>query len=226
VAIDMKGNPGRFYAVRRRFYKGLLIFIVVVGLPIVGVPKLRRRLFQRTMAIKSAISNDTIPARSLVGENKQPFPAEFERLEPPLPKLPPAPLANRIEDAKRPSRAMPRVSSSQKKEPMPEVFISTESPAKETPETVEEGPKYQKGPIEQSAYDLLIQSSPAVAKLVQGGNPSLHFVSWDAAGRGDDIYWVRLKFRSEGNPDIEYIWRVKVQSKEVTPLSHNARENF
>jgi hypothetical protein len=34
---------------------------------------------------------------------------------------------------------------------------------------------------------------------------------------------VRLKFQSEGNPDEEYIWQVKVQSNEVTPLSYNAR---
>jgi hypothetical protein len=83
--------------------------------------------------------------------------------------------------------------------------------------------KYQSGKAEQDAYDLLLKSNPTVAKMVQGSNPSLKFKSWDAANRGEDTYWVRLKFQSEGNPDEEYIWQVKVQSNEVTPLSYNAR---
>jgi hypothetical protein len=83
--------------------------------------------------------------------------------------------------------------------------------------------KYQKGKEEQDAYDLLLKSNATVAGMVQGSNPSLKFKSWDAAIRGDDTYWVRLKFQSEENPDEEYIWVVKPQAKEVTPLSHNAR---
>ena len=83
--------------------------------------------------------------------------------------------------------------------------------------------KYQKGKAEQDAYDLLLKSSATVAAMVQGSNPSLKFKSWDAANRGEDTYWVRLKFQSEGNQDEDYIWVVKLQSNEVTPLSHNAR---
>ena len=83
--------------------------------------------------------------------------------------------------------------------------------------------KYQKGKAEQDAYDLLLKSIPAVVGLLQGNNPSLKFKSWDAANRGEDIYWVRLKFQSEGNADAEYIWQVKLQSNEVTPLNYNAR---
>ncbi len=83
--------------------------------------------------------------------------------------------------------------------------------------------KYQKGQIEQQAYDLLLKSNPTVAGMVQGNNPSLHFKSWDAANRGEDTYWVRLKFQSNGNPEEEYIWQVKIQANQVTPLSYNAR---
>ncbi len=77
--------------------------------------------------------------------------------------------------------------------------------------------------MEQQAYDLLLKSNPTVAGMVQGSNPSLHFKSWDAANRGEDTYWVRLKFQSNGNPEEEYIWQVKIQANQVTPLSFNAR---
>jgi hypothetical protein len=227
VTTDVKDRQIRlFYAIRRRIYGGLLIFVVVVGLPIVGVPSLRQRLSRRVLAFKSAFSSDIIPAKAAVGENMQPFPAEFERPEPLPPKPLQPPSLDRIYTAQFPSNAPPRISSTRKTAPKPEVAISTENSSEEPPSASDEEPKYQKGEIELSAYDLLIQSNPTVAKMVQGGNPSLHFKSWDAAGRGDDIYWVRLKFKSEGNPDVEYIWQVKLQSKEVTPLSHNAREIF
>jgi hypothetical protein len=228
VATDVKElqKPDRFYAVRRRVYGGLLLFVVVVGLPIVGVPFLRQRLSERVMAFKSAFSNDIIPAKAGVGENKKPFPVEFERPEPLLPRPPQLPSSSGSIAAEFPANAPPRISYSRKKEKKPEIIASIENSSEEPPAAPDEGPKYQTGQIEQSAYNLLIQSNPTIAKMVQGNNPSLHFVSWDAAGRGDDIYWVRLKFKSEGIPDVEYIWQVKLESKEVKPLSHNAREIF
>jgi hypothetical protein len=219
-------KPVRFDAIRRRFYGGLLLFVVVVGLPLVGVPFLRQRLSERVMSFKSAFANDIIPAKVGVGENKKPFPVEFERPAPLLPKLPVLPSSQGSITAEFPANAPPRISYSRKKEKKPDITVSTEASSEEPPAVPDEGPKYQTGQIEQSAYNLLIQSNPTVAKMVQGGNPSLHFVSWDAAGRGDDIYWVRLKFKSEGIPDVEYIWQVKLESKEVKPLSHNAREIF
>jgi hypothetical protein len=32
-----------------------------------------------------------------------------------------------------------------------------------------------------------------------------------------------LRFQSEGNLDVEYIWEVKLDAGEVTPLSYNAK---
>jgi hypothetical protein len=87
----------------------------------------------------------------------------------------------------------------------------------------ERGPQYSKGTIEQEAYGLLLASNPAIAGLVQGANPSLRFVSWDAASRGEDLYWVRLKFQEQGKPETEYIWQVRLETKQVTPLNYNAR---
>jgi hypothetical protein len=228
LATDVKElqKTDRFYLVRRRFYGGLLLFVVVVGLPIVGVPFLRQRLSERVMAFKSAFSNDIIAARAGVGENKKPLPVEFERPEPILPKPPQLPSAEGSFTAEFPANAPSRITYPRRKEKKPEIAASTENSSEEPPAASDEGPKYQTGQIEQSAYNILIQSNPTVAKMVQGSNPSLHFMSWDAAGRGDDVYWVRLKFKSSGIPDIEYIWQVKLESKEVKPLSHNAREIF
>ena len=59
--------------------------------------------------------------------------------------------------------------------------------------------------------------------MVRGSESSLIFESWDAAYRGDDIYWVRVKFQSEDDAVREYIWQVNLDSKEITPLSYHAR---
>ena len=49
----------------------------------------------------------------------------------------------------------------------------------------ENQPKYRQGTIEREAYDMLLKSSPAIAGLVQGGNPSLQirFVGCGRQGR-------------------------------------------
>jgi hypothetical protein len=58
---------------------------------------------------------------------------------------------------------------------------------------------------------------------VRGSNPSLIFDSWDALHRGSDVYWVRVQFRLKDNSVREYIWEVKLDSKEIMPLSYYAR---
>jgi hypothetical protein len=241
----------RFYKARQRIYEGLLIFVVVIGLPIVGVPSLRECLSQRVLAFKMVISyNSIVPVTLKVGENKQPFPAEYERPAPILPSPPKLPPLDRIFTQERnkyaqpgqpaqpsptPARApapvspaAPRASAS-RKEPVapdrPELSITREEPPEVLQDfTRSDEPKYKMGQIEQNAYDLLLKTFPAVAKMVEGKNPELHFKSWDAASRGDDVYWVRLKFQSKESSEIEYIWVVKLQSNQVTPFNYNARE--
>jgi hypothetical protein len=238
----------RFYKVRQRIYGGLLIFVVVIGLPIVGIPSLRERLSQRVLAFKLVMSdNSIVPVTVKVGENRQPFPAEYERPAPILPSPPKLPSLDRIFTLERnnyaqpalpsptPARAPAPVSpaspraSAGRNEPVapdrPELSVTKE----ESPEDLQDSagidvPKYKKGQIEQNAYDMLLKAFPAVAKMVEGSNPELHFKSWDAAGRGDDVYWVRLKFQSKESSEIEYIWIVKLQSNQVEPFNYNARE--
>jgi len=206
---------------------GLLIFVVGVGLPIVGVPYLRHRLSARVLTLKAAMAGDIKPATLEVGANHKPFPSEFERPEPEIPRPPVLPQPKSIYSmrpaAPRSTPGAPGLKNFQVLPPPAKSEETTDRAAAQPDQSEEPQLKYQKGKAEQDAYDLLLKSNPTVAGMVQGSNPSLKFKSWDAANRGEDSYWVRLKFQSEGNPEEEYIWVVKLQSKEVTPLSHNAR---
>jgi hypothetical protein len=222
---------------------GLLVFVAVAGLPIIGVPSLRHRLSTRVMTLKEAMYGDIKPATLEIGANHQPFPGEYER---PVPQMPSIPTLSAVTGAVKsaplmPSAPAPATSSARSAGPRPRTAsraAKIETPGESTtPAAEEESPqsaeqaassaepelKYQKGMAEQEAYNLLLKSYAAVAGLVQGSNPSLKFISWDAASRGEDVYWVRLKFQSEGNPNAEYIWQIKLQSNEAAPLNYNAR---
>lgn len=222
---------------------GLLVFVVVVGLPMVGVPSLRNRLSTRVMALKSALSGEIKPATLAVGSNHEPFPAEYER------PVPPAAPVQRFQRAPETSKAdhlftmngdtitpteapaRPAAGKTSKRGPAESASKAGSEQAESQPSAPsgsssgENDLKYQKGKAEQQAYDMLLKSNPALSGLIQGKDPSLKFKSWDAASRGEDTYWVRLIFHSEGTADSEYIWQVKIQSNQVTPLNYNAR-NF
>ncbi len=231
-------GPAAFYKARQRVSMGLLIFVVVVGLPIVGVPHLRQRLSTRVLALKSAMSGEIKPATLEVGANKQPFPAEYERPALPVPRAPELPETARL-FTMNPSGTMAPVAPAPRPRTVLRAKIETPPPSQPSQPSMSESAeskepaaapadtsgelKYQTGKAEQEAYALLLKSNATIAGMVQGSNPALKFKSWDAASRGEDTYWVRLKFQSNGSPDVEYIWQVKVQANEVTPLSYNAR---
>ena len=226
-------DPPPFYRKRRLIYAGMLLFVVVVGLPIVGVPYLRYRLSTRVMALKTAMAGDIKPLVAQVGANKEPFPAEYESPAAPVPQAPQLPPVERIFTMTqggqvKPLRPEPRATHRTLRIPAtPPASTVTQEPMEQAapthPAAAESDLKYQQGKMEQEAYDLLLKSNATVAGMVQGSDPSLHFRSWDVAARGEDTYWVRLKFQSEGNPDTEYIWQVKLQAKQVAPLNFNAR---
>jgi hypothetical protein len=226
----------RFYGTRHKIATGLMIFVVVIGLPIVAIPSLRQRLSNRVMAFKSAVAGGIVPATLDVGANRAPFPTEYASPLPPPPRAPELPNLDRVFTMDgRPARPIP-VPSPPPRTPARRPKLEASIPSAQ-PDTEPEAPtivgqttpagepelKYQKGKAEQEAYEVLLKSSPTVAALVQGSNPSLKFKSWDAADRGENTYWVRLKFQSEGNPDAEYIWQVKLQENQATPLNFNAR---
>jgi hypothetical protein len=229
-----EGGFSRFYKGRQKIYGALVLFILVAGLPLAAVPSLRSRLMERFVTLKDAAAGKVKPVSLMVGEYHEPFPAELERPAPPTPSPPQESVIDRVfsmtpgvyappSSAAR-KRSTPPVATAQAPQPAP--AEPTESPAGISPgaESLAEAElKYQKGSVEQEAYQLVLQSNSTIAGMVQGSDPALRFKSWDAAARGDDTYWVRIMFQSEGNPNVEYIWQVKLGSKQVTPLSYNAR---
>jgi hypothetical protein len=234
---DLKQHP----FTRRRVYTGMLLFVVLVGGMMVMVPPLRHRLWDRIQALKSAITGDVKPISAQVGENLEPFPEEFVLPTPQAPVESPlpgvvysVPLSNARSGAQAKSTAQStrriRIPGASGTASTPPVLIregESGAPMDIFPiESSESGPKYQQGKIEQDAYDLVIKSNKALAEMVQGGDPSLHFKSWDVAYRGEDVYWVRVIFKSELKSDVAYIWQVKLTIGEITPLSFNARSLF
>lgn len=235
--LSAKRPDSRFYSTRNKISMGLLIFVLAGGLPIAGVPSLRGKLYGRLMALKEAMSGEIKPAMLNAGSNHEPFPAEFERPEPPPPQaaLIKANLdkvfttdgtaINSATAAGRPAPvkgAKPGVAAAPVPLSAPAEPAETQPPVQSSA-AGENEPKYQRGKAEQDAYDILLKVNPAVAGLIERKDPSLKFRSWDAAGRGDDVFWVRLKFQVEGNSDTEYIWQVKVQANQAIPLNYNAR---
>jgi hypothetical protein len=251
MASNIKNNQARMYSGRQWFYGGLLVFVVVVGLPIIGVPSLRDRLSERIMAIKASLQTDSIaPVTVAAANNSNPFPAEFEKtvreMKPPvfapleriftLKYRNSKPMQGRIVDgSRRDLNPEPAAEAANKNKGAQEFGSIIEDSSAENsnasagaPDAVasvseNEAPKYQKGPMEQSAYDLLLKANSTVADIIKGTHPGLHFKSWDAAKREGDTYWVRLKLQMDKNPEAEYIWTVKLQSKQVAPLNFNAK---
>jgi hypothetical protein len=229
-------EPRRFYRTRHRISTGLMIFVVVVGLPIIAIPDLRQRLSDRVRAIKLAVAGGIAPVALAVGSSRGPIPAELASPAPVPLRAPALPDLNRVftmdgktAASKAAPAPPPRPPQMRPASEIPLVVVNSAKEQKEDGDEAGPAPadepevKYQRGKAEQEAFDLLVKMSPVVAGLVQGSDPSLKFRAWDAANRGEDLYWVRLKFQPEGNPEAEYIWQVKVQSGQATPLNYNAR---
>lgn len=240
-----------FYRVRNRIYMSLLVFVVIAGLPVVSVPVLRHRLSGRVGTLREAMAGGSIkPVVVQVGENKEPFPSEYEKKSAPpnYPKLPayfaavqglsspavgsgstPGSTASPIVSAtplrKTRSIRIPKTDMDSEVQSPPTTNAQEQAPAAEQQGAATDAqPKYQQGQMEKEAYDFLLKSNATLSGMVLGSNPKLHFKSWDALKRDEEAYWVRLVFVSvPDNTNVEYIWQVKLLAKQITPLSYNAR---
>jgi hypothetical protein len=185
----------------------------------------------RSQALWEAMVGKRAPVMVQVGENHGPLPAEFERFATPGPQVIHLPSPSKVHTTAQGGyisrQDVARASSNAGESgARSSSLVQGEAPGEEAiTESAEADsePKYQQGKMEQEAYDLLLQSNPAIAEIVKGNNPSFRFKSWNAAGRGEDTYWVRLKLETEGKPEADYIWQVKLGSKQVSPLNYNAR---
>ena len=215
----------QLYRIRFRVYAGLLIFVIGIGAPMVIVPALRTRVISRTYAIKQALlvgPTRSKPVTAQVGESRSPFPEEFARPQKSVPQNLPRPEAlNQVYQTGttyRPAKPLP-------KEAKPPADSEAGQAASEAqPGDVSAEPDYRTGKVEQEAYDLLLRSNDTVLKMVQGSDPSLRFTGWGVAKREEDVFWVRLTFmQSPQDVEAQYIWQIKLQSKQIAPLNYNAR---
>ena len=215
----------RLYRVRFRVYASLLIFVIGIGTPMIIVPALRSRLISRTYAIKQALlvgPEKSKPVTAQVGENSTPFPEEFARPQKSVPQNLPRPTAlnpvYQTGTTYRPAKPLPKEGNppadSEARQAVPEA-LPGDSAAE---------PDYRTGKVEQEAYDLLLRSNETVLKMVQGSDPALRFTGWGVAKREEDVFWVRLTFmQSPQDVEAQYIWQIKLQSKQIAPLNYNAR---
>jgi hypothetical protein len=226
---NRKGPTGHSHAYdgRKRFYGILLLFIVVVGLPIVSLPPLRHRLVKRVVAFREAILGKSGPVMANMDEKQLPFPEEYER-----------PASG--ESGPGDSFPMDRIFTAQPADSGPQLdtpyaLITPESatddtasagtaPEEDTSESdSNDAILYTQGEVEQEMYALVLGAYPRVAEMVNSDDPSLRFQFWGGAKRSEDIYWIRLVFQNEDNLEVEYIWQVELQTNQVLPLSYNAR---
>jgi len=217
--LSRRQRSNRYYLVLYRIYFGLLLFVVLAGLPAVGVPSLRHRLASRVQMLREAWSgagrSGVPPIIAKVGENTEAFPKEYE-----------IPLQTW---GKGPGVFEMRVPVFRPSGQTGVQQQAAKAPAVETPEPAESGTGeiaviYQQGDAERKAYEILLKSNETISGMVQGKDPALRFVKWAAAKREEDTYWVDLTFKSSTDgTEAHYIWQVTVSSGRVTPLSALAR---
>jgi hypothetical protein len=218
-----------------RIYLALLLFVVIGGLPIVGVSSLRARFHDRIQLLRSAARGERAPqapAAATIGEARDPFPKEYEKpqarpsymqkFEAP-PRAPYRIAIGGEEPA--PARKLPGVETSKSK-PVNEIDLPpTLSDVKSAAASDTGGaPQYRKGKSEQEAYDLVVKANATLAGMIQGADPALKFQDWSALSTGQDSYNVMIAFLQTADNEVrKYIWSVKVATKEVVPLSSYAR---
>jgi hypothetical protein len=231
---ERKGRfvPARTRNARGRFYRILLLFIVVVSVCILGIPFLRGRLLHRTEALYTAILSAGGPVLANVDDKQLPYPEEYKRQEYSFPDAGQTLPQDWIftvptkEDDTSDTNDYALISpkTMETDTDISVVPASGKTSAnKDSEETgTGSGIQYTDGKAESDAYALLLEKYPKVAEMVHGGDSSLQFRSWGGARVEEGVYWIRLVFERDRNPEV-YIWQVTVQSRQVVPLSYNAR---
>jgi hypothetical protein len=218
---------------RRRFYIGLLLFIILAGVPTIAIPKLRNRLYDRFHVLRTAWVGEETLSMNHVGGNMNPYPREYERPKTQegnsaqLQAIASAlsvhkePVANssslKVIGILEKSKNKGQASSSAKEKTQPEIEDASSA---DSPNFV---PQYKQDGNEKAAYELVLKSNKTLSEMVRGSNPDLHWKTWGAALRKEGVYLVRVIFLNREKQEVEYIWEVKLASGEVSPLSFNAR---
>lgn len=235
---DAQGRRAKRLPYHKNLYKGLLMFVVIGGLPLVGLPSLRLQLKTRVWTLGAAVMGQPprqTPVKATVGENREPFPREYERAQA---QERPSYLPKMDAQARSPHRIIIGGEESKPREgtaSAPQGKLTT--PSVSVPSTVAAVPgespsgavstdsKYRKGKSEQEAYDLLLSANTTIAGMAKGSDPTLKFQDWAAADMGQESYYVMVTFvQTQENTVRKYIWSVNLTTKVIVPLSAYARE--
>ncbi|MBM3790328.1 MAG: hypothetical protein FJW35_08255 [Acidobacteria bacterium] len=198
----------------------LLLFVAIAGLPVIGVPVLRERLRSRSQDLVEALALGSVsspPLRVGVGENTDPFPAEYDKPAIPLQRRP-AVLVLAQPYAVMPGQAQQGVWTPA------DPAAPRESAALGEAASDSAEPVYVQGKIEREAYEVLLASLDRVQSMVGGNDRDLKFQDWAAARMDEDRFLVKLTFTflPDGSAR-DYVWQVRLMSKEVVALSAYAR---
>jgi len=158
--------------------------------------------------------------------------------KPPSTVSPPAPPASKPEPAPREIRPTQETRPNLERETSP-ARTARPNLIRETPSAAKSAPTKAAGPAaaesapspseqvspeerarRQTAHDIVLEKSPALANLlVLQSNRD-----WKAVPEGPDTYQVTFTLTddSTGSP-AQYIWRVSLSTRSVTPLSYYAR---
>ena len=205
----------RYDHARRRFYNGTLLFAVVACISLAVVPAFRARLFDRIYILKTAMTNETQPDITPIGEIDIPYPEEY--LRPASSAVLAGPPAEPVQKRLIVAHAeVPTITP-------PVLLISADSENFTETEEDDDSLRFQQGEIEREAYEKTLAAHEKLAAMVQGGDHELSFITWGAAQRDGGVFWVRVIFRNSAGADMQYIWQTDIYSGKTAPLNFNAR---
>ena len=219
---------------RRWIYNGLLIFVVVAGILLVGLPQLHTRLFDRIHLLRRAAAGETRPDILSMGENIIPYPEEFTRsVSPENPNAPRSAILRSTSLSVEPAEPVEPVDTVRRRRlTVPSQGGTPYSDTQSTDSDADLTPRFQQGATEKEAFEKVLTANATLSGMMDGSNPQMRFKAWGAAHRGEGLYWVRVVFTSTAGTedandaagkDVEYIWQVEDATDKVTALNFNAR---
>jgi hypothetical protein len=162
-----------------------------------------------------------------------PAPTSVQPMAPPSQPEPAKPVDQKLDIARQETKPLkgPNPSFAKKEirksaspgKPLPE----TARPAKQADTKPETAPGItpSEAARQELARDIVLGKSPALTTMIDHLNDNLDYRGWKAEAAGTDAYQVTFTFydRSVGSPE-QYVWRVDLNARSISPLSYYARK--
>lgn len=146
----------------------------------------------------------------------------------PVPQLPPQrPLPPSIKIVGQPpapaSRAEQQPPSSSTAEPLARL-VRARRPAAQEQAGEQPAPPPSLESEKKQAYEILLAERRNLAELARNSNPELEFKRWEVLKVEGDNFWIDVVFLDKkSGREVHYVWQVNSYTREVRPLSHEAR---